>query len=879
MKALFNAVCDLPDAAARQRVLAELQASSTEAAKVHALLAEDAKTSAAATARLTAAVAELTQELHAGDRLGAYTLLRPLGQGGMGQVLLAERSDGHYEQHVAIKLLLGSTGPDAETLLARERQILAQLTHPNIARLLDGGTTPRGHPYLVMEYIQGERLDEHLRAADPSLVERLRLFGEICAAVAHAHHHLVVHCDLKPANVLVDRDGRAMLLDFGVARLQGHEVAAGLTPHYASPELRAGEPATVSSDIYSLGRMLAELVPPDAPRRREWTAIVDKASAPRPENRYASVSELQAELRRFSQHFPLAALRNDRAYRLVKTLRRRWPWWLAGVASAAVASAFTVSLVHQRDRAEREAATTKAVSDMLVSLFEGADPTRHGRPDLSARELVDRAQTRVRAALRAHPEQQGPMLAVLGQVNANLGRTLEARRLLQEALATPSLSDNDARASWLTRLSLLLSDASDGAAAVAPARQAVELLQRARSANMPAMAAAQEALGVALTRIGEFAQAREALDGVLRTRRQRARVEPMALADTLRRVGQLARIEGRPDDAVVPLEEALTLRRRHLTPDDASLFEAQLSLGGALADAGRYEAALPLLRAALEGRRRLLGPDSDLVSDALTEMGAALQDSGHLDEARAALREALRIDTHINGRRHVTTSVSMNNLASVLEDAGDPEAETLYRESLSVREEVQAGDTLAVAQSRSNLGTYLLRRGRLAEAGPLLAAALAARATLLPAGHEKLLQSRLRVAELALRQGRAREADADIARVGEYIRSPATSSWRVRAEAERLLALRAELVGDKPGMVAHARASSRLYVEHLADLPATLFARLDEVAWLIKAGERDAACERLEALADARRTQHPLSHWRATADRLRRSCNGKRHPS
>ncbi len=202
-----------------------------------------------------------------GRRIGAYTILEEIGHGGMGEVYRADRADGQYEKEVAIKLVRG--GYDTATVLERfrhERQILASLDHPNIARLLDGGTTDEGIPYLVMELIEGTPIDQYCSAQHLTVTERLRLFLQVCSAVQYAHQRLVIHRDIKPGNILVTRDGVPKLLDFGIAKildpLSSSEttVAGPMTPEYASPEQIRNEPITTATDVYSLGVVLYKLV-------------------------------------------------------------------------------------------------------------------------------------------------------------------------------------------------------------------------------------------------------------------------------------------------------------------------------------------------------------------------------------------------------------------------------------------------------------------------------------------------------------------------------------------------------------------------------------------------------------------------------------------
>ena len=387
IKQLFNAVCDLPSSTAQRAALQALGADAATQAQVLAMLAP-----AGGATRFSGAVAQATAEwqgtpLRPGDRLGPWTLLRPLGEGGMGRVFLADRSDGHYQQQVAIKLLLGWSGPAALARLTAERQLLARMNHAHIAKLLDGGSTPSGQPYLVMEYAEGDTIDVWCEQHRLPLTARLALFQTVCDAVAHAHRHLVIHCDIKPANVVINAEGRAMLLDFGIAQLQvqGEQVhgeqgqgdaALAMTPHYASPEQAAGMAPGMASDVFSLGRLLAELLRPVADSHRrgpELAAVVSKATATDPDQRYDSVGAMQRDLLRLLAHQPLAALRGQRAYVLRKGLRRHWPWALVAAAVVALTVVLGFALVRQQEHAQAAAA-------------------RADRADAQARDALARAQ-------------------------------------------------------------------------------------------------------------------------------------------------------------------------------------------------------------------------------------------------------------------------------------------------------------------------------------------------------------------------------------------------------------------------------------------------------------------------------------------------------
>ncbi|MDX1395045.1 MAG: protein kinase [Gemmatimonadota bacterium] len=303
---------------------------------------------------------ELDDEpLKAGDRVGAFRVVERIGAGGMGSVYLAERADGQFEQRVAIKIVRGAGGSAAPVRrFLQERQILARLQHPNIARLLDGGLTDTEIPYVVMEYVDGSPLTEHCRRADLDLDGRLELFEEVCGAVHYAHGHGVIHRDLKPSNILVATSGRVMLLDFGIARLTGDETGETLTrtgmrvltPAYASPEQVVGMNVTEASDVYQLGLLLYELIAgrlptgPDAPppttvaggaRGTDLDRVCAKALSVEPEARYPSAELLGLDVRRYREGLPVDARPATAGYRLRRFLSRNRVAAIVGAALAA----------------------------------------------------------------------------------------------------------------------------------------------------------------------------------------------------------------------------------------------------------------------------------------------------------------------------------------------------------------------------------------------------------------------------------------------------------------------------------------------------------------------------------------------------------------
>src|SRR5882757_4475230 len=341
----------------------------------------------------------------AGTLVGPYRLVRQIGSGGMGSVWLAQRADGTLERAVALKLPHVVWGAALNARLARERDILARLEHPNIARLYDAGTDRQGRPYLALEFVEGVPIDEYLRQHPLPLRERLMLFRQVAAAVAYAHRHLIVHRDLKPSNVLVGEDGVAHLLDFGIAKLLGGEAqgqtqltrAAGrmLTPGYASPEQISGEPVTVASDVFSLGVLLFEMLtgtrpfhvtdasvtamqaavteelaplastrvttkPTQRALRGDVDTILSKALRKEPEARYRTVDALIDDLDRYIDGEPVLARPASGWYRASRFIRRHRDY--VALASAAVVAVLIGAgvAVDQAERARLEARRAQA---------------------------------------------------------------------------------------------------------------------------------------------------------------------------------------------------------------------------------------------------------------------------------------------------------------------------------------------------------------------------------------------------------------------------------------------------------------------------------------------------------------------------------------
>lgn len=653
-------------------------------------------------------------------RVGPFRVLGVLGRGGMGTVYRAERADGAYQQQVALKVVSG--GPlagDLERRFLRERQILARLQHPGISRLLDGGLTDEGHPYLAMELVEGRPLLEWAEATDADLEARIRLMLEICDAVQYAHRNLVVHRDLKPSNVLVDAGGRPHLLDFGIAHLL--EADAGdpddaatrtgmllLTPQYAAPEQLRGGTATTATDVYSLGAVLYELLarrrpfegdlgsweqmlqstredPPIMSRavpadevhlrrslRGDLDTIVAKALRREPERRYPSVEALADDLERYLAQRPVSARPDTLTYRLGRYVRRHRTGVAAALTVAVALVAGLASTAWQARATRLEARRTREVSDFLFSLFDAADPEQNAGVIPDARELLDRGAARVRSlGTGAGPEIRADIFTTLGLLYQKLGLLERADTLLREAveLAQSSLGDDERTA---------------------------------------------RALGA---------------------------------------LGTVAIDEGRYQEAEDVLRRSLELRDRIGSPDTLRA-EALGNLGVLQSVAGRLDSAVALHRRALAIDRRALGPAAPRVATDLNNLGLALDGAGNPEEAEPLLRDALRIRLAAYGERHPLVAASYANLAAPVGSLGDlAGAEALHRKALAIRREIYGSEHPDIARALDQIALYADQQGRFHEADSLYREALAMRRRLLGEDHPDVAATLNNLATLRYRMG------------------------------------------------------------------------------------------------------------------------------
>jgi eukaryotic-like serine/threonine-protein kinase len=691
-----------------------------------------------------------------GDRIGPFRVLRTLGAGGMGEVYLAERADAEFDQQVAIKVVYGGAlARGVQSRLKIERQILAQLDHPNIAHLLDGGSLADGTAYIVMEYIDGIPIDAHCDANRLDIPARLKLFQTVCAAVHYAHQNLIVHRDLKPSNILVTAAGVPKLLDFGIAKLLDERQAVHhtlavthadirvMTPDHASPEQIRGQVITTLSDVYVLGVLLYKLLTgtkpfviptmrlidieraicerdpllpsqaiatDDTPEARaaaeargtsanrlrrnlrgDLDNIVLMAMRKEPERRYGSAQQMAGDIQRYLDGKPVIARRDTMSYRTAKFVRRHWLPVTAGVSAVLLTLAFATTTYVQSRRIAAE-------RDRVAEQRERAEHERVRAEEISG-FLVN--------------------LFKLSDPEENRGNQVTARELL----------DSSAK-----RLRAGLQDQPETKAALL------------------------STVGAVYDSLGQYRDALPILDESLKLQPQ-ARDKPRI--DTLLELGRARIGAGDFPGAESPLQEALRLSQGSFGASSAESGHALWDLGTLRLRQGEVGEAKDLYVRSLSILESSAAPQTE-ISSLLDDLAKVYSSEQHWALAKQTYERALQIDRQILGDDHPRVAWHVHNLALVAQNMGDlKQAETLYRDAISRKERAYGVGDPQTADAIDNYGQLLQREGRLTEAEPLLRSALAMALTQYGPVHWKVGYARVSLAILLHDKGDLQDAESE----------------------------------------------------------------------------------------------------------------------
>lgn len=811
VKELFEAAVEL-DPNQRSALLdTECGADEALRAEIESLLRSDEQTGVFIEQPAFAIPLDLfpddAEEPVAGRKFGAYQLIREIGRGGLGAVYLAARADDEYRKEVAIKVI--RRGLDTDDIIRRfrnERQILAQLDHPNIARLIDGGTTEDGLPYFVMEHVNGEPITAYCDANALPATERLSLFRKVCAAVTYAHQNLVIHRDLKPSNILVTQEGEPKLLDFGIAKLlsAGDELFTQtipalrvMTPEYASPEQVKGDKIMTTSDVYSLGVLLYELLTGQRPYRLKTRTpeeiaraiteqeperpstiyaehpnpktqnpkslrgdldnIVLMAMRKEPARRYSSVGQFSEDIRRHLEELPVVARKDTVAYRTSKFVNRH----RIGVVAAALIllsllGGIVATLIQVRT-AHRERAKAEAISRFLQKTLLASNPAVSANGQATVKDILDEASKRLATEeLSDQPEVKGELQRIIGSSYLALGQYDLAQQNLTTALQTQ------------TRIF---------------GEDSVETLKT----------------GVLLASLwgaakGDYVKANKfylAYLPRLRTEVRKGTISADYLLSALNGFALLRRAQGDSKEAESLMREELALRP-YFPPDQKNaLAVAPAVLALTQADQGKFDEAIKTLRERIEAIRRQTGNETPDMCASLTGLGSFLIENGAFAEAEENLRAAETIYRKLYNAANMQLGDNLRLQAQAflgLRQYAD--ADAMIKATLEIYRAASGPQYINYPTALMVQGMIYSQTGRTAEAETLLREAVRIRAENAPETHFLRATANGALGEFLTAQGRFPEAESFLISSYESLKkSQAENSPRTRLALQRLATL------------------------------------------------------------------------------------------
>ena len=673
---LLRGALDVDDSGREHWIVQQAGDDAALAAEVRALLLASGRN------LLDAGAAEIAARLVARDepdalpegaQIGAWRILRPLGSGGMGTVYLAEREGDGYVQHGALKRI--KRGMDSDAVLARfrqERRILSRLGHPNIARLLDGGIAGDGRPFLVMEHVEGEPLSAWSARADTQVAARIDLVLALCAAVAHAHHQLVVHRDIKPANVIVSADGTPRLLDFGIARLLEPDsgdatatatVARFVTRAYAAPEQWQGLAVTTATDIYQLGALLHELlsgsrfggVPGDTTQRpavRPATStagalrgdigvVVARATDADPARRYATVEAFADDIRRWRDGRPVLARPDSAGYRLRRYFQRhRWLVAATTLALLAIVGGAGAALWQARAAAAQEriaiarAETAERVKRFMIGLFQAPDPASARGAMPRADELLERGAAQIATGLAGEPRVQAELYETMALSYMGLGRFDAGVTLLERARSGLATADDPVLAARIeSRLGAGYAELGRYADALDALDRSSRLHASTRAPDRVDEARVESVRGWVLRDLGRYDESAAALRRSLALAQQAPGEMNPATLRALNNLAYTLQLAGHKQESIATYERAVGWFATHEPPDSQARLWAEYTYARSLRELGEPARARSILERIRPAMRKVVGDAHADLAGLDIALGQARMDLGDVQGA------------------------------------------------------------------------------------------------------------------------------------------------------------------------------------------------------------------------------------------------------
>jgi serine/threonine protein kinase/tetratricopeptide (TPR) repeat protein len=736
-----------------------------------------------------------------GALVGPYRVIRSLGEGGMGAVFLAERADGQFAQKVAIKLVRrGLLSTHVQKRLRIERQILATLDHPNIAKLLDGGTTSEGTPYIVMEYIDGEPIDMYCDRNALTVQDRLQLFKTVCSAVHAAHQNLIVHRDLKPSNILVTRAGVPKLLDFGIAKLLDERQAMQtlalthadvrlMTPDHASPEQVRGDPITTASDVYVLAILLYELLTGLKPFARSTRladlerAICEQTPPPPssaltpsgtvPESqlyeiarwRGTTLPRLRRQLRGDLDRIVLMGLRKEpeRRYPSVEQFSADVDRHLQGLPVRAQSDAWTYRTAKF---VRRHFIVVGLAAAFIVSLIAFSITTYVQSIRIEQERDIAAQQRAVAEVQRGIAENAAAFMIQLFEVSdpsEARGNEIKAREILDQGarrIRTELKDQPELQATLMDTMGRVYMNLGLNRDAEPLAQEALQVRRQLFGERHESVASSITLLAEIRRNKGELAEALRLAEEALRIQRDINGPDSIQAAEALRNLGTVHYFNGAVDLAEPLLKQSLDIYVRHVGNEDARLTIVLDMLGRVAQARNNLDEAEDLLERAFEIERQASGYDHPLTIERLHNLATIMQSKNELDIAERQFREVIALSERVLGPSHPTYAAALSNLAYLLQSKGQSDdAKELYDRAVELNRRWRGEQHYTVGYDLSNIGILELDRGRLKEAERSLNEALRIYKGSLEPTHPYIAGALTMLGRVLLEQGRATDAE------------------------------------------------------------------------------------------------------------------------
>lgn len=750
-----------------------------------------------------------TQESLIGEEIGAYTIIEKVGQGGMGAVYLAERTDGDFKHRVAIKLIRNSHATEENIKrFRREKSILANLNHPSIAQLYDGGRTESGIPYIIMEFVEGAPITEYCRIHNCTIEQKLELFKQVLEAVQNAHENLTIHRDLKPDNIFIDQSGNVKILDFGISKLleDDHDSlhtteAHLLTPRYASPEQIRQEPVTTSTDLYSLGVVLFKLLANEDPidltdlteyqagqailneepskpsskvsdpvlkkkLKGDLDAIVLKAIRKEPESRYRGAKDFINDLENYRSGIPVSAREDSLQYRAQKFLDRHKQGIViaSGVVFLIVilTGFYTSRITHERNIAQLEAEKSQEITSFIIGLLEENYPQNSQGDTITVRQILDKSVSEIRT-LDKSPKVRAKLLQVIGHAYNSVGEPQKAKPLLGRSiniLDSVNVANVDLAHTYNVS-GLITRDLGKLDSAQYYMQKAVYMLRDLDKKNIPEYPKALKNLAYVLRLQSDYEQALNLVEEALQIEKQLYEAPNVNIAETVYILASINRYLGNYEKALEHQRNSLKMIQAITSGPHPGMVANLSNIAVLFSIMDSPDSSKTYYRKALNMAERLYGPNHPEVANLSSNISSIYIDEQKYDSAEILINKALDITLKTSGEHNPRYGNYINNYGKLYFQKGEFfKADSMYQIALRIFEENYDADHPEIANMIQNRADVAYSLNNFEEAKKLQTQALEIRRQNFDLEHPKVQYNLGVLIDIYKKLGRPVKADS-----------------------------------------------------------------------------------------------------------------------